>query len=288
MIGLERPSPSPDVLRAAGERILAILPTVRSVGVMLQKLQSEDLEIRTKTNHMDLVTRADVASEAEILGVIRSRFPEDAILAEESGGDPALADRAEFTWAIDPVDGTINYAHGLPLYSVSVAILNKGAPVAALVTQPALATEYRAVTGQGAFCNDQPIRVSPENVFRNGLVVTGFPYNRTEIMDVLLAGVQGILTDARGLRRTGSAALDLCWLAHGRFAGLYELNLNVWDSAGGAVLVQEAGGRLSNLLGAPYDPFGRSVVASNGLVHEELLASLDGARRAALEKRLVL
>ena len=275
-----------ELVRAIQARLDAVRPTAEQVGVVLQRMQGEDLGIRTKSNHMDLVTKADLAAEERLLASIKESFPEDEILAEESGGDPAAARAAEFAWAVDPVDGTINYAHGLPLYSVSVGLLHCGRPVGALVTQPALGTVYTAVLGQGAFCNGAAIHVSQETDLSRALVVTGFPYNRTEIMPVLLSGVESILKDARGIRRTGSAALDLCWLAHGRFGALYELNLSAWDSVGGVVLVNEAGGRVTNLLGEEYDPFGKSVVGSNRLLHEALLATLASVRKGAVERSL--
>ena len=286
--GKDRPKPNAGLVQAAGARIEALRPTVDRVGAMLVGLQAEDLGIRTKSNHMDLVTKADVASEEALLEFIRTTFPADEILAEESGGDLAAARDAEFAWAVDPVDGTINYAHGLPLYAISLGLLHHGEPVAGLVALPALGAVYSAVLGQGAFCDGHPIRVSPEHELSRGLVVTGFPYNRAEIMPVLLAGVEAILSGARGMRRTGSAALDLCWLAQGRFAALYELNLNAWDSVAGVALVREAGGHVTNLFGDRYDPFAKSVVASNGVLHEALLACLDPVQKRSLELGLPL
>lgn len=258
----------------AAARLDAVGAVLPRLIELLPKMQSGDLGIRTKSNDMDLVTLADLASEEIILEAIARHFPADAVLAEESGAQGNVK-LQEFTWAIDPVDGTINFAHGLPLYSVSIGLLHRGQPVAGVLCQPALGSTYRAVQGQGATRNGQPISVSPETRLDRGLVVTGFPYNRAEILPTLLEGVRGILTSARGLRRTGSAALDLCWLADGKFVGLYELNLSAWDSSAGAILVREAGGQITNLIGEQYDPFGHEIAASNGAVHQDLLQMLS-------------
>lgn len=280
--------PAPELAEAAAARLDALVPTVTEVGDLLRRLQSEDLDIHTKSNHMDLVTKADLAAEKELLAAIKSAFPNDQILAEESGGNLEQARSAEFAWAVDPVDGTINYAHGLPLYSISLGLLHYGRPVAGLIMVPAMGTTYRADPGRGATCDGKPISVADETDLSRGLVVTGFPYNRTEILPVLLAGVESMLTNARGIRRTGSAALDLCWLAQGRFAALYELNLSAWDCAAGVALVREAGGRVTNLLGEEHDVFGRSIVGSNGKVHDALLRALAPVREGVLARKLQL
>ena len=270
---------TPALLRAIQDRLAVIETILPEVENRLRVLQDGDLGIRTKTNAMDLVTRADLESEALIKNAITAAFPEDAILAEESGRsagagaagatDPTGA--GEFLWAIDPVDGTINYAHGLPLYSVSVGLMLNGEPVAGIVSLPALNNRYRAITGQGATRDGKPIHVSATTEFSQALVVTGFPYTRHRMMDTLLRGLENILQHARGVRRTGSAAIDLCWLAEGRFDCYYEFNLNPWDTCAGTILLREAGGRLSDFRGGEHTPGDYQLAASNSTLHTAFL-----------------
>ena len=271
-------SVTPEIIAAAQhrlERIESILPEVES---LLKKLQAGDLRIQTKTNDMDLVTRADLESEAIIKTLIEREFPEDCILAEESKQAEPLAIIAgagdALVWAIDPVDGTINYAHGLPLYSVSIGLIYRGQPIAGIVSLPALGQRYRAVQGQGAFCDGQQLQVSATDEISRALLVTGFPYTRHRMMDTLFDGLRSVLTHMRGVRRTGSAAIDLCWLAHGRFDCYYEFNLNPWDTAAGTVLVREAGGKLSDYRGNEHQPGDYQLAASNGRLHEAFLKVL--------------
>ncbi len=260
-------------LRRRLDAIEKILPEVEDVLRRIQTDESEDLGVRTKTNDMDLVTRADLESERMIKAAITDNFPDDAILAEESGhsGD----EQAEFLWAIDPVDGTINYAHGLPLYCVSIGILCRNRPVAGIVAMPALRDRYRSIEGEGAFKNGHAIRVSATDDFSRSLTVTGFPYDRERVMDDLLTGVRRVLERARGVRRTGSAALDLCWLAEGRFDAYYETNLNPWDTCAGTVILREAGGRISDFSGTDHVPGDYQIAASNGIVHDALIKAVQ-------------
>lgn len=259
-------------LRRRLDAVEKILPEVEDILRRIQTDENEDLGVRTKTNDMDLVTRADLESERIIKAAITGNFPDDAILAEESGRSGR--DDAEFLWAIDPVDGTINYAHGLPLYCISVGILCENRPVAGIVSMPALRDHYRAVEGEGAFKNGHRIHVSATNDFSRALTVTGFPYDRERVMDDLLTGVRRVLERARGVRRTGSAALDLCWLAEGRFDAYYETNLNPWDTCAGTVILREAGGRMSDFNGNDHVPGDYQVAASNGLVHDALIETV--------------
>jgi len=260
-------------LDAIEERLDAVQDILPEVSSLLRELQEEDLNIRTKSNDMDLVTRADHASEEKIVGIIKRRFGGDAILAEESGVHSQDQD-SPFQWLIDPVDGTINYAHGLPLYGVSIGLMYRGLPFAGLVAFPALYDVYRAVQGRGATKNGKPISVSGEDQLSRSLIATGFPYNRAEILPRLMQGVEAVLKNARGIRRTGSASLDLCWMAEGRLDGLYELNLSPWDTCAGSVVVREAGGRVSDFTGEEHHPETRSIVATNKRIHDALLAIL--------------
>ncbi|MEQ9363295.1 MAG: inositol monophosphatase family protein, partial [Leptospirales bacterium] len=210
----------------------------------------------------------------------------DAILAEESGRTEG-GEAGGFLWALDPVDGTINYAHGLPLYSVSIGLLLNGEPVAGIVSLPALHNRYRAVAGQGATRDGREIRVSATERIGRALVCTGFPYTRHRMMDTLLKGLESVLKNARGVRRTGSAAIDLCWLAEGRFDCYYEFNLNAWDTAAGTVILREAGGTTSDYRGGRHRQGDYQLAASNSKLHAaflEVLAPIADAERLPAEQ----
>lgn len=250
-----------------------LLPELRR---LLTTLQEEDLQIRTKSSRRDLVTKADIASEQTILRLVQTLFPGDGILAEESGahegGGPAGA--TDFSWCIDPIDGTVNYAHGLPLYGVSFGLLYCNEPAAGLIFMPAIGDAYRAVSGEGATKNGRPIHVSPSAELETSLIVTGFPYNRSEMIDELSASIHEILASAHCVRRTGAATVDLCWVAEGRFDGYYEWKLAPWDTSAGIVLVREAGGNVTTIDNGPYHMTDGSILATNGLIHEELIEAL--------------
>lgn len=244
---------------------------------LLTTMPEEDLQIRTKSAHRDLVTEADVASEETILHFLRSLFPGDAILAEESGEHQALSSSAPvsgLTWCIDPIDGTVNYAHGLPLYAVSFGLHFENEPVGGLVFLPALNDTYRGAVQSGATKNGCPIRVSANTDLESALIVTGFPYRRQEMIDILTGSLRKVLLNARGIRRTGSAALDLCWVAEGRFDGHYEWNLSPWDTCGALAILREAGGTATNLKGEHFRLEEKMLVATNGFVHEQLRTML--------------
>jgi myo-inositol-1(or 4)-monophosphatase len=226
-----------------------------------------------KKGAIDLLTIADKESEAAIISEIRRLFPGHAILAEEGGrheGTPG----SEYLWIIDPLDGTTNFAHGVPFFAVSIAVQYHGRTVAGAVHAPYLGDLYLATRGEGATLNGEPIRVSRVDRLADALLVTGFPYNRAEIVDHLMECFRHFLLSGQGMLRLGAASLDLALIASGNIEAMYELNLHAWDMAAGQLLIEEAGGRLSRYDGSPLDLFGREMVASNGLVHEEMLAGL--------------
>jgi len=266
-----------DLQNEVNRRLDAVEGLLPELQRLLTTMQEEDLQIRTKSTRRDLVTKADVASEETILHFLRSLFPGDAILAEESGQHQALSSSVPvsgLTWCIDPVDGTVNYAHGLPLYAVSFGLLFENEPVGGLVFLPALNDTYRGAVQSGATKNGRPIRVSPNTDLESALIVTGFPYRRQEMIDILTGSLRGVLLNARGIRRTGSAALDLCWVAEGRFDGHYEWNLSPWDTCGALTILREAGGTATNLKGEHFRLEEKMLVATNGFIHEQLRATL--------------
>ena len=264
------------------KRLDAIATALPELGKSLLEIQKGDLDIRSKSAPMDLVTKADFQSEKILKSFISSNFPSDEILAEESGMDHRTR-ASDITWILDPIDGTINFAHGLPLFAVSIGLAYQRRPVGGLVYLPALGDLYRAIEGKGATKNGNPICVSKNRDFSKSLIVTGFPYSRHKYLTELLASIGNFLEQARGLRRTGTAALDLCWLAEGLFDVHYELHLNPWDTCAGAVILLEAGGRITDFLGHSWDMWQPQLAASNGLVHSEMLECLKPLRGLELQ-----
>lgn len=227
-----------------------------------------DVAIRQKQSH-NLVTQADLDSEACISEMIGQAFPEHGILREESASTGTLAD--PHIWIVDPLDGTNNYAHGIPHYSVSIGYARHGQVLVGVVYDPTRGEMYAAIRGTGAWLNDRPIRVSTRPTIRDSIVTTGFYYDRGNMMERTLEAVKRLFTNqVRGIRRTGGAALDLCWVAGGRFDGFFEYQLAPWDYAAGQLIVAEAGGRCADRDGVPLQLDSGSIIAANGHVFDEL------------------
>ncbi|MBW1681982.1 MAG: inositol monophosphatase [Deltaproteobacteria bacterium] len=224
-----------------------------------------------KKGLIDLVTDADLGSEEMILEIISSSFPADTILSEEAGARDQASGR---TWIVDPLDGTTNFAHGFPFFAVSIALEEKGDLVLGLVFDPIGEECFEAVKGQGALLNGRPVRVSETDRMTDALLGTGFPYDVHEKPHRVMERFTRMITRAQGVRRPGSAALDLCYVASGRFDGFWEEKLKPWDTAGGALIVKEAGGVVTDFHGNPYSPFGRSILAANRPIHAEMLRIL--------------
>jgi myo-inositol-1(or 4)-monophosphatase len=251
----------------------------REAGGLLRTFVGEALDVRLKGD-VDLVTRADRASESLILSAIRERFPEHEILAEESGGVGALR-RGQTLWVVDPLDGTTNFAHGVPIWSVSIGVLKDGEPIAGVVYDPSREECFTAARGQGAFLNGRRIRVSPCAELGRALLVTGFPYDiRTSPVNNLDHFARFMLR-SRAVRRLGSAALDLAWVAAGRFDAFWELKLHPWDLAAGLLLVTEAGGEACRFDGSALDIFTDEVVAGPAGLLPAIRAVLAEGRRPA-------
>jgi myo-inositol-1(or 4)-monophosphatase len=225
---------------------------------------------------VDLVTNVDRACEAHIVAGIEAARPGDGILAEEGSGRPAKG--SPWRWVVDPLDGTTNYAHGYPRFCVSIGVERDGEAVAGVVYDPLLDELFRAVRGGGAFCNDRPLRVSGQPALERALLATGFAYDRRESAQDNVREFRAFLKAAGEVRRDGSAALDLCYVAAGRLDGYWEFKLSPWDVAAGGLIVEEAGGRCSDLSGDADYRSGRAVVASNGAIHEAVLALLGSLR----------
>jgi len=239
-------------------------------------LRARFREVRTVDfkGQIDLVTDADRAAEEAILAFVRREFPDDDVIAEESRGESAGGARR---WYIDPLDGTTNYAHGVPHFCVSVGIVDRAGPVAGAVYHPLLDEMYLAAREQGAAVNGERIAVSTRAPLSQSLVATGFPYDVWTRPDPPLRLFTLALGQSRGVRRFGAAALDLAYVASGKFDAYFELGLFPWDVVAGSLLVTEAGGAVSDLRGGPLDIAGRQILSSNALLHQELIA-LFGAR----------
>ena len=225
----------------------------------------------------DLVTDADFASQRLIADRILHAFPDHTLLAEEEGGEPDLA--CPWRWVVDPLDGTINFAHGFPFWAVSIALEHAGTLVVGVVYNPLSGEMYSASEGQGATCDGRPLRVSGAERLSDCLIATAIPVDFPESADIQMAYFRRFSIGTHSVRRTGSSALNLALLAAGGFDVCYATFMNPWDAAAGVVLVREAGGSVTNLSGAPYDLYGDEILASNSRVHDESLAALEEARR---------
>jgi myo-inositol-1(or 4)-monophosphatase len=239
-------------------------------GAILRNRFGEPHDISFK-GPLDLVTEADKAAESLIAARLRSAFPDHDLMGEE--GSRSENTGARLRWVIDPLDGTTNFAHGLPTFAVSIALEDAGQPVAGVIYDPMRNELFRAIKGGGATLNGEPIRVSRTEHVHSAILVTGFAHTLEQRR---LQGMAwcGMLERARALRQTGSAALNLCYVAAGRLDGYWERGIQPWDVSAGALLVAEAGGQASNREGGPFNAHDRVVVATNGLLHQELVAIL--------------
>jgi myo-inositol-1(or 4)-monophosphatase len=243
-----------------------------AAGKILQHYWGNLADIQEKGRAGDLVTEVDRLAEAAILDIIRRNFPTHAILAEESG---QFGDRNDpYLWAIDPLDGTTNYAHQYPFVAVSIGLLIDGIPQVGVVYNPIIGELFQAATGFGATCNRQPIHVSATPTLNQSLLVTGFAYDRTQTADNNYAEFCQLTHVTQGVRRAGSAALDLAYVARGSLDGYWERGLSPWDLAAGIVLVREAGGRVTAYDQSEFVMGSGRILATNGAIHNELSQAL--------------
>lgn len=247
-----------DAARAAGEIHIAKFDTPFSVR---------------KKGAVDLVTEVDEASEAAIRKVLEKATPGFAVLGEE-GGRTGLG---EALWIVDPLDGTTNFAHGIPVFCVSIALMLSGQLSVGVVYDPMRDELFHAEKGGGAFLNSSPIRVSPRDDLDSSVLATGFAYDYRTATRHNFTAFTNMTRATRGVRRLGAAALDLAYVAKGRFDGFWELGLKPWDTAAGTLLIREAGGVVTDLANNTYDPFTADIAASNGLIHGQMLKVLDSS-----------
>jgi myo-inositol-1(or 4)-monophosphatase len=246
---------------------------IEAGAIELKRYFNGTFTISSKATINDLVTEADHASEKAIFKEIQQNHPDHFILSEETGSMPT---QSNIKWIIDPIDGTINFANGIPICCVSIGVEENGEMIMGAVYNPFMNELFFAEKGKGAFLNDQPIKVSSKNDLLTSCLVTGFPYQYLDTENGPLQIFEKLIRKSIPVRRLGSAALDLCWTAAGRFDGFYEHKLQAWDSAAGFLIVQEAGGKVTDLKGNKYNPYQPGIIASNGQIHDQLLNLLKG------------
>jgi len=228
----------------------------------------------SKKGEIDLVTEVDLECERLCRTVIAERFPTHDILAEELSSGPDERARASHRWVFDPLDGTTNYAHGLPIFCSSLALEIQGQPVAAAIYDPTRRELFTAQRGLGAWLNGAPLRVSSAGTLMDALLCTGFPYTVQQKPEELVGLFGHFLSISRAVRRLGSAAVDLCYVAAGRLDGFWEQRLNPWDISAGALIVQEAGGTATTVTGGPFNSRLGNIVASNGRIHDQMVGAI--------------
>ncbi|MEN6621014.1 MAG: inositol monophosphatase family protein [Smithella sp.] len=242
-------------------------------GTLLMEKFEQSLKIRFKGD-INLVTEADKMSEKLIISAIKQKFPSHGILSEES---PEILKKSSTRWIIDPLDGTTNYAHGYPIFCVSIALEKDGIIILGVVYDPTRRDTFVAVRGEGAYLNNKKIEISHNSELTHSLLATGFPYDIRESEENNLNYFNVMAKEAQAVRRDGSAALNLSYVAAGRFDGFWELKLQPWDMAAGCLLVEEAGGKITNIKGGSWDLSSRDIIVSNGRIHEQMLAALQKA-----------
>lgn len=249
----------------------------RQGGAILLDYAQKGFEIHRKGQSINLVTEADLHSEKAVIQTIHREFPDHQILSEEQGLQDIPTHPVK--WIVDPLDGTTNFAHGFPMYNVSIGVEYQGTCVIGVVYDPTRDELFLAQQGKGATLNGTPIHVSPTPKLNEALLVTGFAYDVHTAKDNNLREFCAFTVRARGMRRTGTAAIDLCYIASGRFDGFWELQLNPWDTAAGKVIVEEAGGKVTNYEGDPYSVYGNTIIATNSLIHGEMVEVLKNCRQ---------
>ena len=248
-----------------------IIEIAKQAGKFLKENEGKIIEINEKGSFTNLVTNVDRGSEVMIKEFIAKNFPEHGILAEESGASSPLS---EYKWIIDPLDGTTNFTHAFPVYCVSIGVERKGEVVAGAVYDPNFDELFSAEKGSGSFLNGRRLKVTLSNTLERSMLATGFPYDIKHNPFNCIQHFEAFLTRAQAVRRLGSAALDICYVAAGRLDGFWEVNLHPWDTAAAALIANEAGAKVTGFHGEKYSIYQRDIVLSNGLIHDEMIEVL--------------
>lgn len=250
-----------------------LIEATQAGATILQQYFNTTFTISNKEGMNNLVTEVDHKSEQAIIEIIKRDFPTHYILSEEAG---AIEQNSEYKWIIDPIDGTVNYANGIPICCVSIGIEKDGKMIMGAVCNPFINEFYFAEKGKGATLNNNKISVTNRTEVIKSCLVTGFPYTYLDEENGPLQVFEKFIRKGIPVRRLGSAAIDLCWVAAGRFDGFYEHKLSAWDSAAGFIIVEEAGGKVTNLKGETYNPYQPGLIATNGLIHNEIVRIVNG------------
>ncbi len=259
------------------EALQTAIEAALAAGKILKERRDNFGPIKYKSE-IDPVTEVDLQCEKTIIDIISSRFPDHGFLAEESHRSRNLS--SSHKWIVDPLDGTVNFAHGYPCYCTSIGLESDGEIVVGVVYNPSLDELFTTEKGKGAFLNSKPIKVSEISDFKRSMLVTGFAYDVGHADNNNLDHFENFIKSCQAVRRPGSAALDLCYTAMGRFEGFWEIKLHPWDMAAGKLLLEEAGGKLSLLNGDAFDIYKRQILATNGLVHDKMLDILKKGKPA--------
>lgn len=246
-----------------------LLEATREAGKIILHHFDGVFKIDHKEGINNLVTEVDKLAEEKIIKVVRANFPAHSIISEEVG---ELIKDSDYQWIIDPIDGTVNFAHGIPICCVSIGLMYKDDMLMGAVYNPMMNELFFAEKGKGATLNNIPIKVSSKTNFKTAFLVTGFPYNWPDGAEYPIKVFERLILEGLPVRRLGSAAIDLCWVACGRFDGFWEYNLQAWDVAAGYLMVREAGGTITNFDGAACSVFEKQTLATNGHIHEAMLA----------------
>ncbi len=245
-----------------------LLEATKEAGRIILQYFDGVFKIDHKEGINNLVTEVDKLAETRIIEVIRATYPKHSIISEEIG---ELMKPSDYKWIIDPIDGTVNFAHGVPICCVSIGLMHEDKLILGAVYNPMMNELFLAEKGKGATLNGNPISVSSNANFKTAFMVTGFPYNWSQYTEHPIKVFERIVLEGLPVRRLGSAAIDLCWVACGRFDGFWEYNLQPWDCAAGYLMVEEAGGRVTDFSGKAYDVFDKETLATNGKIHDDMI-----------------
>lgn len=248
-----------------------IINISKEAGELIRSKYETNFTLEFKTNESDLVTNVDKASEKIIVDFVKKKYPTHGIITEEGG---TTVSNSEYNWVIDPLDGTVNFAHGFPMFAVSIGVQKNEETVAGVVYDVMHDVVYSAEIGSGAYENDKRIKVNENANLRHALLVTGFPYDVRENPDNALGKFVALTKASRGIRRLGSAAIDFCYVAKGVFDGFWEVHLKPWDMCAGKLIVEEAGGRVTDFHGEKINIFSKRILATNGRIHNEMISVL--------------
>ncbi|MCG6913720.1 inositol monophosphatase [bacterium BMS3Abin03] len=249
-----------------------IIEIAKQAGAVVREGFGKNFKIDYKTSENNLVTEVDKASEKLITDFITKKYPGHSILAEEGSG---TKNNSEYFWVVDPLDGTTNFAHGLPIFSVSIGVQKNNATIAGVVYDVMNDVIYSAEKGSGAFAGSQKLIVNRTSKLEHSLLVTGFPYNIAENPENAFQKFETLTKKARGVRRLGSAAIDFCFVASGIFEGFWEVHLHPWDICAGKLIVEEAGGLVTDFEGNEINIYSKKILASNGVIHDQIIKEFE-------------